>query len=77
MTQNILDKYGNGQTYTYAVKCTLMGLQSLDVAKRITAIYKLPLTPEEYTALTRSQEHTDLMREAPLLPGNFISVKFN
>lgn len=69
MTQNILDQYGNGQIYTYDVKLTLMGKQSLEVAKRIVDVYKLPLTPVEYSALTRNEVHTNLMRDAKLLPG--------
>lgn len=71
MTQNILDEYGNGQKYTYDVKITVMGKQSLEVAQRLVDIYKLPLAPEEYAALTRNEVHTNLMREAKLLPGNY------
>lgn len=70
VTQNILDEYGNGQIYTYAVKATLMGFQSAEVAKRIIGVYNLPLQPDEFTALTRTQAHLDLFREAQLLPGN-------
>lgn len=72
ITQNILDKYGNGQVYTYDVKTTLMGLQSLQVAERITSIYNLPLTPQEYTKLTRNEVHSNLMKNAELLPGKII-----
>lgn len=73
VTQNILDEYGNGQRYTYEVKSALMGFQSAAVAERIVEVYNLPVTPNEYTALTRTKEHLDLMGAANVLPGNAIS----
>lgn len=68
--QKILNEYGEGQIYTFDVKLTLMGLQSQEVAKRIVEIYKLPIAPEDYTRMTRSEYSTALMAKARLLPGN-------
>lgn len=65
-TQNILDPYG--KTYTWAVKETLMGMQSMEVAERIVAAYDLPITPEEYLELAREQ-YKVLMPTAQLMPG--------
>lgn len=53
-----------------------MGFQTAEVSERLVSVYKLPLTPDEYTALTRTQEHVDLMRDANLLPGNLFTMNF-
>ncbi|GAB0092419.1 pseudouridine-5'-phosphatase [Sergentomyia squamirostris] len=59
VTQAILDKYGDGQTYTWEMKTSLMGLQREEVAQRLVEHYNLPLTPEEYVELT--MDHIKLL----------------
>lgn len=48
ITQRILEHCGCKETYSMELKVTLMGMQSLEVAKRIIDRYNLPITPEEY-----------------------------
>ncbi|XP_055715972.1 probable pseudouridine-5'-phosphatase isoform X1 [Phlebotomus papatasi] len=68
VTQAILDEYGDGQTYTWEVKTSLMGLQREEVANRLVKLYNLPLTPEEYMDLTL--EHIRLlMADCQKMPG--------
>uniref|UniRef100_A0A1L8DCT0 pseudouridine 5'-phosphatase n=1 Tax=Nyssomyia neivai TaxID=330878 RepID=A0A1L8DCT0_9DIPT len=68
VTQAILDEYGAGQTYTWDVKISMMGLQREEVAERLVELYNLPLTPQEYIDLT--QEHIRiLMGDCKKMPG--------
>lgn len=72
MTQTILDPYG--KTYTWDVKVTLMGLQGIEVAKRIVDIYELPMTPEEYRDLSIKIGY-ELMANAEMLPGTILRLR--
>lgn len=67
-TQNVFDQFG--VVYTWEVKSTLMGLQREEVAKRITEIYNLPITWQEYLEQSHA-ECVRLMINSPLLPGEF------
>lgn len=70
-TQQILDKYG--ETYTWEVKMSLMGLSHMEMCERIVEIYDLPITPEEYSKLQR-EINSKIMSSAQLLPGNFTKI---
>ncbi|CAH1186435.1 unnamed protein product [Phyllotreta striolata] len=65
-TQNILTEFG--KTYSWAVKAQLMGLHSMESAKKLVEIYNLPITPEEYYSLAQKQ-YLELMPSCDLMPG--------
>uniref|UniRef100_A0A7G3B2L9 pseudouridine 5'-phosphatase n=1 Tax=Lutzomyia longipalpis TaxID=7200 RepID=A0A7G3B2L9_LUTLO len=68
VTQAILDEYGGGQTYTWDVKVSMMGLQREEVAERLIELYNLPLTPQQYINLTQDHIH-HLMADCKQMPG--------
>ncbi|XP_059622015.1 probable pseudouridine-5'-phosphatase isoform X1 [Phlebotomus argentipes] len=68
VTQAILDEYGGGQTYTWEVKTSLMGLQREEVAERLVEFYNLPLTPQEYIDLSQEKIRV-VMANCNKMPG--------
>ncbi|XP_075152259.1 pseudouridine 5'-phosphatase-like Gs1l isoform X1 [Haematobia irritans] len=66
-TQRILDKFG-GQKYTFDVKLSLMGVVHMDMCRKLVEIYKLPITPEEYSKLQK-EINSQIMINSQLMPG--------
>lgn len=67
-TQRILNKFGD-QVYTFDVKLSLMGMVHMDMCRKIVDVYKLPITPEEYSKLQK-QINSEIMTNAQFMPGN-------
>uniref|UniRef100_A0A1I8Q822 Pseudouridine-5'-phosphatase n=1 Tax=Stomoxys calcitrans TaxID=35570 RepID=A0A1I8Q822_STOCA len=66
-TQRILDKFG-GPKYTFDVKLSLMGVVHMDMCRKLVDIYKLPISPDEYSKLQK-EINSQLMIDAQLMPG--------
>ncbi|KAL5004031.1 hypothetical protein ScPMuIL_017487 [Solemya velum] len=65
-TQEICDEFG--KKYTWELKSKVMGKAEKEVAKIMTDVLGLPLTPEEYIRRTREVQQT-IFPTAKLLPG--------
>lgn len=66
-TEHILEKYD--KKYSWEMKESVMGMQHMDICRRMVEHYDLPITPEEYSRLQR--EYNEIhMQKAELMPGN-------
>lgn len=54
------------------MKLSVMGMQHMDICRRMVEHYDLPITPQEYSRLQR-QHNISHMQEAELMPGNLES----
>ncbi|KAI8054951.1 HAD-like domain-containing protein [Gilbertella persicaria] len=68
VTQQILDKYADGVKFTWEVKSKLMGRNGDESAAMVVDTYQLPMTTQEYLAMT-SIIQEDLFPHVKLLPG--------
>ncbi|KAI8064225.1 HAD-like domain-containing protein [Gongronella butleri] len=57
VTQEILDEYANGAKFTWDVKSKLMGRTGEESARMVVETYKLPMSVEEYLAITAKVQH--------------------
>ncbi|KAG4065290.1 hypothetical protein HA402_012732 [Bradysia odoriphaga] len=68
LIQQTIEEFGSSGRYTSEMKVSMMGCQSLELARRIIEIFQLNVTPEEY-----HEKHVQLgqkiMPTAELLPG--------
>jgi len=68
LIQQTMKEFGSSETFTGAMKATVMGSQNWELARRIIEIFKLNVTEEQYL-----QKHHDLaakiMLTADLMPG--------
>lgn len=68
LIQKTIEEFGSTGRYTSAIKVTMMGLQSIDMADRIIDLFQLSCTLEEY-----HKKHKKLAKEvlasAKLMPG--------
>ena len=66
VTSGMLKEYGH--SYSYKLKASLMGKGPLEVAAAIVGHYSLPLSPEEWSAKTRT-EVARVLPQCEFLPG--------
>lgn len=66
--QQTIEEFGSTGRYTGDMKATMMGLQSLELARRNIELFQLNVTPEEYHE-KHKQLAEEVMPTAELLPG--------
>lgn len=66
--QQTIEEFGSTERYTGAMKATMMGVQSLELATRNIEVFQLNVTPEEYLK-KHQQLASEVMPTAELLPG--------
>lgn len=68
LIQQTIAEFGSTGLYTGDIKVTMMGMQSLELSKRIVELFQLNVTPDEYHKKHKELAE-QLMPSAELMPG--------